>query len=174
MSCRGCSGCRQIVIAKIRHRLKMIQDDRIRTLRSSPGDRVRVRVDDRIGQPRGAVVGSRCCPRTGIRRPGRHRADGPPTPATSCRRNPGAALSGSRGRHPFTAPETRPWVIRPWTSRKNTMTGIVISVETGHDRRPVGRHASPAGTSGSQTGSVIVAVLRVDDEGEQELVPRPG
>jgi hypothetical protein len=50
---------------------------------------------------------------------------------------PGQGRVGRQpGAHPFTAPATRPAVIRRWTRRKNTTTGMVYRVDAG--RRPEG------------------------------------
>ena len=90
--------------------------------------------------PRSAVAadpGSRRSTRRGRRRPDLARASAAPSRAAACPRTPGrcrtsraarASRSSRRG-HPLTEPAVRPKAIFRCTSRKNTTTGIAVSVD---------------------------------------------
>ena len=72
---------------------------------------------------------------------------------------------------PFTAPPTRPLVIRPCTSRKKMITGTATSVEAAMTwPQSVSRVALACTNPRSHSGSVS-AVARHDHQGDSELVP---
>ena len=75
--------------------------------------------------------------------------------------------------HPFTAPPTRPLLIRPWTMRKKTMTGTATSVEAAMTwPQSVSRVALACTKPRSHSGSVRDCSSVMHDEGDGELVPR--